>query len=143
MKKFKNIMIRHWMLIILINIISIIDGHRLPFISNKSSIDDNTHNDTADQCTLANFQQCISGLWSGGTESGSGDLAFPTTNEQLQLTCADLKDRVRCLDRHSERCFTHEMMQVFGHIVTNAKQFVHHLCDDKKVQAGMNKLYMV
>ncbi|KAH9522812.1 hypothetical protein DERF_006370 [Dermatophagoides farinae] len=92
------------------------------------------------ECTLANFQQCISGLWStsnnnNNNNDGNGDLAFPITSEQLKLTCEDLKKRVRCLDSHSERCFTHEMMQVFGHIVTNAKQFVHDLCDDKKVQA--------
>lgn len=66
----------------------------------------------------------------------SNDLAFPTTFRQLQATCSDLKERVRCLDRHSERCFTPEMLQVFGHIVTNAKQFVHDLCDNKRVQSG-------
>lgn len=66
----------------------------------------------------------------------SSDLAFPTSYRELQATCSDLKERVRCLDRHSERCFTPEMMQVFGHIVTNAKQFVHDLCDNKRVQTG-------
>ena len=66
----------------------------------------------------------------------SNDLAFPTTHRELQATCSDLKERVRCLDRHSERCFTPEMLQVFGHIVTNAKQFVHDLCDNKRVQSG-------
>lgn len=67
----------------------------------------------------------------------SSDLAFPTSYRELQATCSDLKERVRCLDRHSERCFTPEMMQVFGHIVTNAKQFVHDLCDNKRVQTGI------
>ena len=70
-----------------------------------------------------------------GAPLGS-DLAFPTTYRELQATCSDLKERVRCLDRHSERCFTPQMMQVFGHIVTNAKQFVHDLCDNKRVQSG-------
>lgn len=101
-------------------------------------------------CTLENFQKCISELWpnvnvvSSSAESGkdsqasssSNDLAFPTTHQQLLVTCSDLKERVRCLDRHSERCFTLEMLQVFGHIVTNAKQFVHDLCDNKNIQNG-------
>lgn len=116
-------------------------------------------------CTLANFQNCISELWPGGSPSmesaapltrskssssespetttgatpasvPASDLAFPTTFRELQATCSDLKERVRCLDRHSERCFTPEMLQVFGHIVTNAKQFVHDLCDNKRVQSG-------
>ena len=65
---------------------------------------------------------------------------FPTTYNELKATCSELKDRVRCLDRHSERCFTPEMMQVFGHIVTNAKQFVHDLCDNKRVQSGMSTI---
>ncbi|OTF72558.1 hypothetical protein BLA29_000758 [Euroglyphus maynei] len=107
---------------------NMVEGRHLS--TSSSSVDDQTI-----ECTLDNFQQCISGLWSSSGSNGSSDLAFPTTAEQLRLTCADLKKRVRCLDRHSEHCFTHQMMQVFGHIVTNAKQFVHDLCDDRKVQA--------
>ena len=104
-------------------------------------------------CTLVNFQKCISEFLassvgnSGHTSSSTvtsdeqststNDLAFPTTVQQLQVTCKDLKERVRCLDSHSERCFTPQMLQVFGHIVTNAKQFVHDLCDNKRVQNGL------
>ena len=66
----------------------------------------------------------------------SSDLAFPTFYRELMVSCTDMKERVRCLDRHSELCFSPEMMQVFGHIVTNAKQFVHDLCDNKRVQTG-------
>ena len=104
-------------------------------LSSSISTPIDQHDQTMQECTLENFQQCISGLWSS-SGGNNGDLAFPTTAQQLQLTCTDLKKRVGCLDRHSERCFTNEMMQVFGHIVTNAKQFVHDLCDDRKVQAG-------
>lgn len=122
---------------VLITIISMnmVEGRHLS--TSSSSVDDQTI-----ECTLDNFQQCISGLWSSSGSNGSSDLAFPTTAEQLRLTCADLKKRVRCLDRHSEHCFTHQMMQVFGHIVTNAKQFVHDLCDDRKVQAG-KPIYLI
>lgn len=72
----------------------------------------------------------------GGTRRKSSGTDFPTSFSELQATCQDLKERVRCLDRHSELCFTNAMLQVFGHIVSNAKQFVHDLCYNKKIQNG-------
>ena len=96
---------------------------------------ESTSNNSSKEYETNNSKQIPMSQTSSSTSS-STDLSFPTTIEELSVTCHDLKENVKCLDDHSERCFDQQMMQIFGHIVTNAKQFVYDLCDNRQIQTG-------